>query len=182
MSRFGRALCWGIPLLVGFALAGSWVISGGFFAPGHDANGKVPIPGELTVTLPAGPARLYVQEHGYFGKGRSATIPRGIEVSVQPARGGAPLALSPNTHAAVTTVGNESWNTFATFDVPATGAYRVAVLDSGDNGDSRHSITIGKGPWAPVPPWLFGLGILAVAVAIGFIADQIRKRINDRTA
>ena len=113
MSRFGRALCWGIPLLVGFALAGSWAISGGFFAPGHDAYGKVAIPGELTVTLPAGPARLYVQEHGYFGKGRSATIPRG---------------------------------------------------------------------WAPVAPWLFGLGILAVALVIGFIDDQIRKRIDDRTA
>jgi hypothetical protein len=27
-----------------------------------------------------------------------------------------------------------------------------------------------------------GLGVLAVAVVIGFIADQIRKRINDRTA
>ncbi len=103
-------------------------------------------------------------------------------MSVQPTGGGAPLALNSNTHAAVTTTGNESWNTFATFDVPATGAYRVTVLDPGDHGDSRHSVTIGKGPWAPVPPWLFGLGILAVAAAIGFIADQIRKRINDRTA
>ena len=112
MSRLGRALCWGIPLLVGLA-----------------------------------------QEHGHFGKGRSATIPRGIEVSVQPAGRGAPLTLSSNTHAAVSTVGNESWNTFATLEVPAAGAYRVTVLDPGDNGDSRHSITIGKGPWAPMPPW-----------------------------
>jgi hypothetical protein len=182
MSRFGRVLCWGIPVLIGAILAASWVFSGGFFAPGHDAYGKVPIPGEITVTLPAGPARLYVQEHGHFGKNRSATIPTGIEVSVQPAGGGAPLALSSNTHAAVTTVGNESWNTFAVFDVPAAGAYRVSVLDPGDNGDSRHSVTIGRGPWAPVPPWLFGLGILAVAVLIGFIADQVRKRIHERTA
>lgn len=148
----------GCPVAGGVCLGGSWVISGGFFAPGHAAD-EVPIPGELTVTLPAGPARLYVQEHGYFGKGRSATIPRGM-----------------------TTVGHESWNTFATFDVPATGSYRITVLDPGDNGDSRHSITIGKGQWAPLPPWLFGLGVLAVAVVIGFIADQIRKRINDRTA
>jgi hypothetical protein len=175
-------LCWGIPVLVGFALAAAWVISGGFFAPGHDAYGKVSIPGELTVTLPAGPARLYVQEHGHFGKYRSATIPRGIQVSVQPGGGGAPLALDSNTHASVTTVGNESWNTFAVFDVPAAGTYRVTVLDPGDNGDSRHSVTIGKGPWAPVPPWLFGFGILAVAVLIGFIADQVRIRVNARRA
>ncbi len=143
MSRLGRVLCWGITLLVGFALAGSWVLSGGFFAPGHDAYGTR--------------ARILRQKP-------QRDDPRS------------------NTHAAVTTVGHESWNTVATFDVPATGAYRVAVLDPGDNGDSRHGITIGKGPWAPVPPWLFGLGILAVAVAIGFIADEIRKRINDRTA
>jgi hypothetical protein len=34
---------------------------------------------------------------------------------------------------------------------------------------------------APVPPWLSGFAILAVAVVIGFIADQIRKRVNERT-
>jgi hypothetical protein len=182
VSRFGRALCWGIPLLVGLVLAAAWVMSGGFFAPGHDAYGKVSIPGDLTVTMPAGPARLYVQEHGHFGKNRSATIPRGIEVSVQPAVGGAPLNLDSNTHAAATTVGDESWNTFATFDIPAAGAYRVTVLDPGRNATSRHSVTIGKAPWAPVPPWLFGLGILAVAMAIGFIADQVRVRANARRA
>ena len=182
MGRFGRVLCWGIPMVVGFALAAVWVISGGFFAPGHDAYGKVSIPGELTVALPAGPGRLYVQEHGYFGRGRSATIPVGIEVSVQPAGGGTPLALSSNTHAAVTTAGNESWNTFATFDIPAAGLYRVTVLDPGHNATSRHSVTIGKGPWAPVPPWIFGLGILAVAVAIGFLADQVRIRAGARRA
>jgi hypothetical protein len=182
MNRFGRLLCWGVPLFVGGILAASWLFSGGFFAPGHDAYGKVPIPGELTVTLPAGPARLYVQEHGHFGRNQSATIPVGIQVSVQPAGGGAPVPLSSNTHAAVTTVGNESWNTYATFTVPAAGVYRVAVLDPGDNGDSRHSVTIGKGPWAPVPPWLFGLAILAVAVVIGFVADSIRRAITRRAA
>jgi hypothetical protein len=180
MRRFGRALCWGIPLLVGSVLAAAWIFSGGFFAPGHDAYGKVSIPGELTVTLPAGPARLYVQEHGYFGRNESATIPSGIAVSVQPASGGAPLALTSNVHAASTTVGHESWNTYAAFDVPAPGAYRVTVLDPADNATSRHSITIGKGPWAPVPPWMFGLGILLAATAIGFVADQIRLRAKQR--
>ncbi|WIM87906.1 hypothetical protein PT015_24325 [Candidatus Mycobacterium wuenschmannii] len=176
----GRGLCWGIPLLVGSVLAAAWVFSGGFFAPGHDAFGRVPIPGDVTVTLPAGPARLYVQEHGTFGKNESATIPVGIQVSVQPVAGGAALPLTPNTHAAATTVGQESWNTYATFDVPAAGAYRVSVLDPGDNGDARHSVTIGKGPWAPLPPWMFGLGILAVAAAIGLIADRIRLSGNAR--
>ncbi len=180
MIRLGRALCWGIPLLLGFVLAAAWVLSGGFFAPGHDAYGKVSIPGELTVTLPAGPARLYVQELGHFGKGRSARIPRGIAVIVQPASGGEPLALSSNTHASASVVDNESWNTFAGFDVPTAGAYRITVLDPQRNGTSRHSVTVGKGPWAPVPPWLFGLGIVAVAVIIGFVADRIRIRANAR--
>lgn len=130
------------------------------------------------MTLPAGPARLYVQEHGYFGKGRSATIPVGIQVTVQPVDGGVPLPLTSNKHASSTVVGHESWNTFATFSVPAAGAYRVAVLDPGGNADSRHSVTIGKGPWAPVPPWEFGLGIVAVALVIGFIADRIRLGVN----
>jgi hypothetical protein len=178
MSRFGRLLCWGVPFFVGVVLAASWVFSGGFFAPGHDAYGKISIPGELTVTLPAGPARLYVQEHGYFGKGRSATIPVGIQVTVQPAGRGAALPLNSNTHAASSVVGHESWNTFATFEVPMSGSYRVTVLDPRDNGDTRHSVTIGKGPWAPVPPWLFGVGILAAALAIGFVADRIRLRAN----
>jgi hypothetical protein len=75
-------------------------------------------------------------------------------------------------------VGHESWNTFATFEVPMSGSYRVTVLDPRDNGDTRHSVTIGKGPWAPVPPWLFGVGILAAALAIGFVADRIRLRAN----
>jgi hypothetical protein len=176
----GRLLCWGIPTLVGAILAAAWVFSGGFFAPGHDAYGKLPIPGEVTVNLPAGPARIYVQEHGYFGRNESATIPAGIQVSVQPASGGSPLRLTSNKHASSTVVGHESWNTFATFDVPAAGSYRVTVLDPDENATSRHSVTIGKGPWAPVPPWLFGLGILAVALAIGLIADRIRLRANGR--
>jgi hypothetical protein len=172
--KLGRALCWGIPLFVGVILAGAWVFSGGFFAPGHDAYGKLPIPGELTVTLPAGPARIYVQEHGYFGRNESASIPKGIQVSVLPAGGGAPLALTSNTHASATVVGHESWNTFATLTVPAAGSYRVTVLDPEENATSRHSVTIGKGPWAPVPPWEFGLGIMVVALAVGFVADRIR--------
>jgi hypothetical protein len=177
---FGRALCWGIPLLTGSILAAAWVFSGGFFAPGHDAYGKLPIPGELTVTLPAGTARIYVQEHGYFGRNESARIPAGIQVSVQPAGGGAPLTLTSNTHASATVVGHESWNTFAAFDVPTAGAYRVTVLDPGENATSRHSLTIGKGPWAPVPPWLFGVGIVAVAAAIGWVADRIRLGASGR--
>jgi hypothetical protein len=174
MARFGRALCWGIPLFVGVILALSWVFSGGFFAPGHDAYGEISIPGELTVDLPAGPARLYVQERGYFGKNDSASIPDGIAASVAPMAGGAPLTLHSNTHAAVTTVDHESWITFARFDVPTAGAYRVTVVDPDDNGDASHTVTVGKGPWAPVPPWLFGLGIVAVAVGIGFAVDRIR--------
>jgi hypothetical protein len=170
----GRALCWGIPLLVGSMLAAAWVFSGGFFAPGHDAYGMVAIPGELTVTLPAGPARIYVQEHGYFGRNESARIPAGIQVGVQPAGGGVPLTLTSNTHASATVVGNESWNTYATLNVPTAGSYHVTVLDPGKNATSRHSVTIGKGPWAPVPPWSFGLGIVVVALAIAFIADRIR--------
>lgn len=180
MSRLERALCWGIPLFIGVTLAAAWVFSGGFFAPGHDAYGTVSIPGELTVTLPPGPARLYVQERGYFAKGRSATIPVGIQVSVQPVGGGTPLPLTSNSHASATTVGNESWNTYATFAVPVAGAYRVTVLDPGDNGDSRHSITIGKGPWAPLPPWLFALGIIVVSAVTGWAADRIRLTVNGR--
>jgi hypothetical protein len=181
MARYGRALCWGIPLFVGVILAASWVFSGGFFAPGHDAYGEVPIPGELVVQLPAGPARLYVQERGFFGtKNASASIPAGIAASVAPAAGGAALTLVSNTHAAVTTVDDESWITFARFDVPTAGAYRVTVADPGDNGDASHTVTVGKGPWAPVPPWLFGLGIVAVAVAVGFVVDRIRLSATGR--
>jgi hypothetical protein len=80
-------LCWGIPLLVGFALAGSWVFSGGFFAPGHDAYGQVPIPGELTVTLPAGPARLYVAHPcGLFCLHPRRGLPAGRGDGVGPGR------------------------------------------------------------------------------------------------
>ncbi len=173
-SRLSRVLCWGVPLLVGVSLAFAWVVSGGFFAPGHDAYGKVPIPGELTVTLPAGPARLYVQEHGSFvSKNSEVSIPDGIVVSVEPAVGGTPLRLHSNTHAAVTTTENDSWNTFASFDVPTAGAYRVTVLDPADNGDTSHTITVGKGPWAPVPPWVFGVGIMLVAIVLGFVADRV---------
>lgn len=181
MAQYGRALCWGIPLFVGVTLALSWVFSGGFFAPGHDAYGEVPIPGELVVNLPVGPARLYVQERGYFGsKGDQASIPAGIAASVEPAAGGAALVLECNTHAAVTTVDRESWVTFARFDVPISGAYRVTVVDPGDNGDASHTVTVGKGPWAPVPPWLFGLGIVAVAFVVGLVADRIRARAISR--
>ncbi|BBX48562.1 hypothetical protein GCM10009641_03920 [Mycobacterium cookii] len=56
------------------------------------------------------------------------------------------------------------------------------MLDPRHNGTSRHSVTVGKGPWAPVSPWLFGLGIMAVAVGIGFTADRIRMRVNDGRA
>src|ERR1700712_2645507 len=103
MKRFGRALCWGIPLFIGVAMAFAWVASGGSFAPGHDAYGEIPIPGQLTVQMPAGPARLYVQERGYFGKNDSASIPMGIAAIVEPLGGGAPLTLYSNTHASVTT-------------------------------------------------------------------------------
>ena len=174
MNRLGRALCWGVPLFVGVILALSWVFSGGFFAPGHDAYGRVSIPGELTVELPAGQARLYVQEHGYFGKNESAGIPNGMSASVRPAGGGAPLTLHSNTHASATTVDHESWNTFAWFDVPNAGAYVITVLDPDNNGDSLHTVTVGKGPWAPVSPWLFGIGIVVVSVVLGFVVDRIR--------
>ena len=181
MFRLGRVLCWGIPLFVGIALALAWVASGGFFAPGHDAYGEVAIPGERTVALPAGPARLYVLERGYFGsKGDMVYIPDGIVASVDPV-GGVPLTLRSNTHGAVTTTDHESWTTFAEFDVPTAGDYRVTVLDPGRQGDSAHTVTIGKGPWAPVPPWLFGLGILFAAIVIGFGADRVRLRMTARS-
>jgi hypothetical protein len=174
VKRFGRALCWGIPLFVGVAMAFAWVASGGFFAPGHDAYGEIPIPGQLTVQLPAGPARLYVQERGYFGKNESASIPVGIAAVVEPLGGGAPLTLYSNTHTSVTTVDRVSWNTFARFDVPVAGAYRVTVVDPDDNGDPSHTVTVGKGPWAPLSPWVLGIGILFVALIAGFVADRVR--------
>ncbi|MBJ7340689.1 hypothetical protein [Mycolicibacterium sp.] len=180
-SRLGRVLCWGIPLFVGFSLACAWVAAGGFFAPGHDAYGEVPIPGERVVTLPAGPARLYVQERGYFGKNEEVNIPSGIAAIVRPVGGGAPLVLRSTTHGAVTTTERESWTTYAAFDAPAAGAYRVTVLDPGHHGDASHTVTVGKGPWAPVAPWVFGLGILFVAMGIGFLADRILLRAASRT-
>ncbi len=161
---------------MGVILALVWTFTGSFVAPGHDAYGKVSIPGERIVSLPAGPARLYVEEHGYFTDhdNEGADVPSGVAASIEPVDGGSPVTFHSMSGTSVVTVNDTSWVVLASFDAPSEGAYRVQVIDPQNSADANYTVTIGKGPWSPVAPWVFGIGIVVAAAMIGFVADRVR--------
>ena len=115
-----------------------------------DAHGAFPVPGEMTVTLPAGKAKLTYQESK-----RSASydddidfgVPGSLSVEVSPSEGGGPLEIKgvgfKGMGSNVTTMKDLSRAQIGSIEIAAPGTY--AVKATGAPPDAvEPQILIGK--------------------------------------
>jgi hypothetical protein len=115
----------------------------GFLGLGKDTLGEVPVPGEGTVTLPAGKVEFrYVEDR----KGRSVQASSGktwrgpaedLEVTLAPAGGGDPVEIKPRRgiHEGM---GRSIHHELGKAEIPAAGEYVVTASMTVDE-DAHHS-------------------------------------------
>jgi hypothetical protein len=113
---------------------------------GADDHGSLPVPGSAQIELPAGSVRMTYQESKRSRNDATDGIndiqfsaPIGLEVTVAPASGGPPLAISGpglmgmSTHKS--TKGGQSRDEIGTGEVPQAGTYTVTA-NSGAAADA----------------------------------------------
>jgi hypothetical protein len=98
------------------------------------AVGEVPVPGEATITLPAGNLKINYEEarkgrEADDGSGKSAWlgVPEGLSATITPASGGEALTIeSPKGYTDYSTL-RRIGSRFAKVAVPADGEYVVTI-------------------------------------------------------
>jgi hypothetical protein len=112
----------------------------GFLGLGKDTLGEVPVPGERTVTLPAGKVEFRYTEDR---KGRSVQASSGktwrgpsedLEVSLAPAGGGEAVAIKPRRGIHEGT-GRSIYKELGSAELPAAGDYVISAAMTVVDGD-----------------------------------------------
>ncbi|MGZ5341466.1 MAG: hypothetical protein ACXWEK_00290 [Solirubrobacterales bacterium] len=142
--------------------------------------GRVPLPGQGTVELPAGDISVFYEEHVTLGDNQNLRAPNGFTYSMRPAAGGAPLAQrDPGIFDEQVSSGGRTRIRYARIDVPAPGPYVVEGSFKGSAGPMP-AITFGE----PFIDRIFervkyaGLGLIGIAVAVLLaIGTFLRRRL-----
>jgi hypothetical protein len=181
----------GLGLLVAVGLAITWYILGGF-PRDHDKYGRVSVPGQQVLQLPAGEVRINF-ENDTTGGGDTKSIqdqPPGLAVRVSPAAGGKEIAVEDVPSWLFSSIRNDRGHEpFAKVEIPAAGGYQVQATDEQaggfDSAAARRSapgtgsgpeITLGQRPWSPLDSDLLGaiLAGLVVLMAVFLLTLPFR--------
>jgi hypothetical protein len=162
---------WWVGLIIlgtGAILALVWFIMGGLPFSNHAAYGRVPVPGQGQVALPAGVVWLYFEEEGIFGEDDSADMPSDLSVTANGPSG--PLVISRVSDMLfATNVNNVGYVPFGQADVASAGSYAVTTSGSPTSAEAP-KVTFGEGPWNPFgPAWVGSLVILAPFAILALI-------------
>jgi hypothetical protein len=174
----------GLGLLVAIGLAITWYILGGF-PRDHDKYGRVSVPGQRVLRLPAGEVRINF-ENDTTGGGDTKSIqdqPAGLAVRVSPAAGGKQIEVEDVPSWLFSSIRNDRGHEpFAKAEIPSAGSYRVQVTDEQaggfDSAAARRSapgtgsgpeITLGQRPWSPFDSDLAGAIVAGLVVFIAVL-------------
>lgn len=176
-----------VALLIAILVSVGWYMIGGW-PGGHDKYGKVPVPGQATVTLPEGEIRLYWEARS-IGSGDNQSVagrPGELEVAVIAADGTVvPTSSVPSWLFSSTnnTTGHEP---YLKMTAPAPGEYTVvAVMTMGGPPPALAAVTVGAAPWNPGNSRLggaiiVGLVILMLGLLPMLVVSMANKRQNQK--
>jgi hypothetical protein len=158
-----------IVLGTGATLAFVWFILGGLPFTNHAAYGRVPVPGDGTLTLPSATVRISFEEDGVVGEDDSAEMPSDLVVVVTGSGGDVPVSrLSENLFSSTT--GSTGFVPYGDITPPTAGSYLVTTSASQVTSAVSPRVTFGDPPFNPFgPAWLGALIILAPFAIVGII-------------
>ena len=154
---------------VGAILAVVWFALGGLPFTNHATYGRVPVPGDVSLALPAATIRISFEEDGVIGENASADMPSDLVVIVTGAGGDVAVSrLSENLFSSTT--GNTGFVPYGEIQLPAPGNYQVTTSANEVTSAVTPRVTFGEPPWNPFGPvWLGALLIMAPFALLALI-------------
>ena len=142
-----------------------------------DKYGRVPMPGQAILRLPAGEVSVYYEEHS---QARNPRPPGGFEYEVLPVGGGAALdERGSGVFNETVTAGGTSRVRYGRIDVPKAGAYAVSASFTGEAG-AEPALTFGDSFTSSIWERLrwAGLGLIGIAAAaVLALGTFLRRRL-----